>query len=51
MAPKAPKKTNPEVPPPPPAAIDDIEMSHSLPIQVLFHFNLIYFIDLLLHSL
>ncbi|KAF3430348.1 hypothetical protein E2986_11634 [Frieseomelitta varia] len=34
MAPKAPKKTNPEVPPPPPAAIDDIEMSHSLPTQI-----------------
>ncbi|CAD1469184.1 unnamed protein product [Heterotrigona itama] len=34
MAPKAPKKTNPEVPPPPPAAIDDIEMSHSLPMQM-----------------
>ncbi|KAK9308398.1 hypothetical protein QLX08_001577 [Tetragonisca angustula] len=34
MAPKAPRKTNPEVPPPPPAAIDDIEMSHSLPTQM-----------------
>lgn len=34
MAPKAPKKTNPEVPPPPPLAIDDIEVSQSLPTQV-----------------
>ncbi|XP_031838633.2 la related protein isoform X3 [Nomia melanderi] len=33
MAPKAPKKTNPEVPPPPPLAIDDIEVSQSLPTQ------------------
>lgn len=34
MAPKAPKKTNPEVPPPPPSAMDDMEVSHSLPAQV-----------------
>ncbi|XP_076231642.1 la related protein isoform X2 [Calliopsis andreniformis] len=34
MAPKAPKKANPEVPPPPPSAIEDIEVSHSLPTQV-----------------
>ncbi|XP_003703258.2 la related protein isoform X1 [Megachile rotundata] len=34
MAPKVPKKTNPEVPPPPPSAIEDIEISHSLPTQV-----------------
>lgn len=41
MAPKAPKKANPEVPPPPPSAIEDMEVSHSLPTQVdnlyLFH--------------
>ncbi|XP_053976270.1 la-related protein 1B isoform X2 [Hylaeus volcanicus] len=34
MAPKAPKKTNPEVPPPPPSAIEDMEVSQSLPTQV-----------------
>ncbi|XP_076179410.1 la related protein isoform X2 [Ptiloglossa arizonensis] len=34
MAPKAPKKANPEVPPPPPAAMEDMEVSHSLPTQV-----------------
>lgn len=34
MAPKAPKKANPEVPPPPPSAIEDMEVSHSLPTQV-----------------
>ncbi|XP_078052677.1 la related protein isoform X3 [Augochlora pura] len=34
MAPKAPKKTNPEVPPPPPSAMDDMEVSQSLPTQV-----------------
>jgi len=26
MAPKAPRKANPEVPPPPPSAIDDFEV-------------------------
>ncbi|XP_076665173.1 la related protein isoform X1 [Andrena cerasifolii] len=31
MAPKAPKKANPEVPPPPPSAIEDMEVSQSLP--------------------
>ncbi|XP_006562503.2 la-related protein 1B isoform X2 [Apis mellifera] len=35
MAPKAPKKANPEVPPPPPSAIEDMEVSHSLPTQVI----------------
>lgn len=35
MAPKMPKKANPEVPPPPPSAMDDLEVSHSLPTQVL----------------
>ena len=33
MAPKAPRKTNPEVPPPPPAS-EDMEISQSLPNQV-----------------
>ncbi|XP_050576410.1 la-related protein 1B isoform X2 [Bombus affinis] len=34
MAPKAPKKANPEVPPPPPSAIEDMEVSRSLPTQM-----------------
>ncbi|XP_017875883.1 la-related protein 1B isoform X3 [Ceratina calcarata] len=34
MAPKAPKKANPEVPPPPPSAIEDVEIPHSIPTQV-----------------
>ncbi|CAK9809530.1 La-related protein 1 [Anthophora quadrimaculata] len=34
MAPKAPKKTNPEVPPPPPSAMEDLEISRSLPVQM-----------------
>ncbi|XP_017766146.1 PREDICTED: la-related protein 1 isoform X3 [Eufriesea mexicana] len=34
MAPKVPKKANPEVPPPPPSAIEDMEVSHSLPTQM-----------------
>ncbi|XP_043271130.1 la-related protein 1 isoform X2 [Venturia canescens] len=33
MAPKAPRKTNPEVPPPPPAS-EDMEISQSLPTQL-----------------
>ncbi|KOC66335.1 La-related protein 1 [Habropoda laboriosa] len=34
MAPKAPKKANPEVPPPPPSAMEDLEVSRSLPTQM-----------------
>lgn len=34
MAPKAPKKANPEVPPPPPTALDELEISQSLPTQM-----------------
>ncbi|XP_034952320.1 la-related protein 1B isoform X2 [Chelonus insularis] len=33
MAPKAPRKANPEVPPPPPAT-EELEISHSLPTQI-----------------
>lgn len=49
MAPKAPKKANPEVPPPPPSAIEDMEVSHSLPTQVdnlyLFYlYSIIYYL-------
>lgn len=33
MAPRAPRKTNPEVPPPPPTN-EDMEVAHSLPTQV-----------------
>ncbi|XP_014614163.1 PREDICTED: la-related protein 1B [Polistes canadensis] len=37
MAPKPPRKANPEVPPPPPSAVeeDDLDISQSPPIQVL----------------
>ncbi|XP_076626605.1 la related protein isoform X2 [Colletes latitarsis] len=34
MAPKAPKKANPEVPPPPPSTIEDMDVSESLPTQM-----------------
>lgn len=43
MAPKAPKKANPEVPPPPPSAIEDMEVSQSLPTLVLYLSSGIYF--------
>ncbi|XP_033326939.2 la related protein isoform X2 [Megalopta genalis] len=33
MAPKAPKKTNPEVPPPPPSAMDDMEVPTTIDVQ------------------
>lgn len=34
MAPKPPRKANPEVPPPPPSAVEELEISQSPPAQV-----------------
>ncbi|XP_015600652.1 la-related protein 1B isoform X3 [Cephus cinctus] len=34
MAPKAPRKANPEVPPPPPSTAEDMDLSHSLPTHM-----------------